>query len=406
MNRASWSVLISAVALCLGCEGSELRIPPGLAWEAPSVAPYIGQTRLGVTNNGDDTLSFVSTDSLDAPRVLGVLRVGNNPIEPEGPHHLVASPDGQFIYYNLSNYVISGVGGPHGSHGAGSVPGFLVKLDARTGRKVAEVLVDRSPGDVILSADGKLAYVSHYDLARLQSQLLRGAPAEQGYSNLFIIDTESMRVVSQTPLCPTSHGEGLSADGRTLYVTCSLSDQLAVVDVSNPAKPALRAKVDIGATPSPPGNPRYAPYALAVHPDGSVWLSNNQSNDVRVFDAQRMQMDSTKVIPVGGIAMFGDFSADGRTFYVPHQGDDRVTAIDTQTLGTRHLSLPRDRCRAAHALRRLPMGDGAVVVCEGDHQGLGALVFLDLAAWSVRGAVPVGVFPDAVIVLPPLATER
>lgn len=368
------------------------------------MASYIGQTRLGVTNNGDDTLSFVSTDSLDAPRVLGVARVGNSPIEPEGPHHLVASPDGESIFFNLSNYVVAGVGGPHGAHGAGTVPGFLVKLDARTGRKVAEVLVDRNPGDVILSADGKLAFVSHYDVARLQRQLLTSAPAEQGYSSLYIVDTGSMRILSQTPLCPTTHGEGLSADGRTLYVTCSLSDQLAVVDVSDPAKPTLRAKVDIGSTPGKPGNPSHAPYALKVHPsNGSVWISNNQSNDVRVFDPQRMQMDPARVIPVGGVAMFSDFSADGRTLYVPHQGDDRVTAIDTQTLAVRHLALPKDRCIAAHELRRLPSGDGAVVVCEGDHRGPGALVFLDLAAWSVRGSVQVGVFPDAAIVLPPLA---
>jgi DNA-binding beta-propeller fold protein YncE len=410
MHRASPALLPSvltgvmalALGLCLGCE-RELRIPAGLAWEEPSVASYIGQTRLAVTNNGDDTLSFVSADSLDSPRILGVARVGNIPIEPEGPHHLAASPDGQFIYFNLSNYVVVGVGGPHGSHGSGSVPGYLVKLDARTGRKLAEVLVDRSPGDVILSPDGKLAYVSHYDLARFQQQMLKGAPAEQGYSSIFIIDTTSMRLLSQTPLCPAAHGQGLSADGKTLYVTCALTDQLALMDVSDPQKPAIRAKVDIGPLPGRPGNPSHAPYALAVHPSGSVWISNNQSNDVRVFDAQRMQMDPGKVIPVGGIAMFGDFSEDGRKLYVPHQGDDRVTEIDTQTLATRSLTLPKDRCLAAHELRLLPVGGGAVVVCEGDHRAPGSLIFLDLAGWSVRGSVQVGVFPDAVIVLPPLS---
>lgn len=402
MNRARWSVLLGALAISLGCD-RELRIPPELAWEKPAVAPAIDQTRLAVTNNSDDTLSFVSTDSLDMPRLLGTVRVGNSPIEPEGPHHLIASPDGQFIYYNLSNYVVIGVGGPHGSHGSGSVPGYLVKLDARTGRKVGATLVDRSPGDVILSADGKLAYVSHYDIARLQQQLLKGAPAEQGFSSIFIIDTGSMTVLSQTVLCPTAHGQGLSADGRTLYVTCSLSDQLAVLDVSDPAKPLIRAKVNISALPGMPGAPEHAPYALAVHPNGTVWISNNQSKDVRVFDPQRMRMDAAKVVPVGGAAMFGDFSADGRLLYVPHQGLDRVTEIDTQTLAARHLALPKDRCLAAHELRRLPSGNGAVVVCEGDHREPGSLVFLDLAGWSVRGSVNVGVFPDAVIVLPSLA---
>ena len=90
--------------------------------------------------------------------------VGDVPVELEGPHHLAASPDGKYIYYNLSNYVPGTGSGPHGSHGIGTVPGSLVKLDAATSGSVAEVLVDRSPGDVILTSDGKLAFVTHYDL--------------------------------------------------------------------------------------------------------------------------------------------------------------------------------------------------------------------------------------------------
>ena len=80
--------------------------------------------------------------------------------------------------------MINGGSGPHGAHGTGNVPGNLVKLDARTNRSAAQVLIDRSPGDVILSADGKLAFVSHDDLARLNAQLTRGLPAEQGYSSV------------------------------------------------------------------------------------------------------------------------------------------------------------------------------------------------------------------------------
>ena len=132
-----------------GCD-RPVSLPAGLAWDDPPPATYIAQPRLGVTNNGSDTLAMVSVDSLDSPRLLGTVHVGNNPIELEGPHHLARSPDGQFIYFNLSNYVVNGGSGPHGAHGTGTVPGYLVKLDVRTGRPLAqarfELIADRALG--------------------------------------------------------------------------------------------------------------------------------------------------------------------------------------------------------------------------------------------------------------------
>jgi DNA-binding beta-propeller fold protein YncE len=214
-----------------GCD-REVIFPHNLSWEDPPLPDYIGQARLGLTNNSDDTLAFVTSDSIDQPRLLGKVKVGNNPIEIEGPHHLATTADGRFIFFNLSNYVVNGGSGPHGAHGTGKVPGYLVKLDARTNRPVGQVLIDRSPGDVILSADGKLVFVSHYDLARLSDQLSSGAPKEEGFSKIAIVNADTMELLAMKSVCPTAHGQGLSRDGKRLYVTCSLSDELAVLDVS------------------------------------------------------------------------------------------------------------------------------------------------------------------------------
>lgn len=399
MSRIAASLLL---LLSVGCERA-VEYPPGLGWGDPPRPTYVNQARLGITNNGDDTLSFVAVDSLVSPRLLGTANVGNNPIDLEGPHHMAVSPDGQFIYYNLSNYVINGGSGPHGAHGTGSVPGYLVKLDVRTNRSVGQVLIDRSPGDVILSRDGKLAYVSHYDLARLNTQLTRGLPAEQGYSSLAVVETESMRLLSMKPICPTLHGMGLSEDGTRLYATCSLSDELAVIDVSKPNEPTLVAKAKVGPSPGQVGNPTYAPYALAMNRDNTVWISNNQSGDVRVFDPNRMQMDPGKAVTVGGIAMFSAFSEDGKTLYVPRQNDDRLVAIDVATLAKRELVLPKESCLGAHVVMRLPISNGLAVICEGDHRvRKGSLLLVDVNAWAVRGSLELGLYPDGVVQMPAL----
>lgn len=391
-----------ACALLAGC-GQSVKFPPNGNWPAPVVPAFVHQARFAITDNLSDQLSYVDPST---PLHLGDVPVGDNPVELEGPHHLAAPPDGKFIYYNLSNYVPGTGSGPHGSHGTGTVPGSLVKLDAATQEKVGEVLVDRSPGDVILSADGRWAFVSHYDilreLAAINSQM--GLP-DSAYSDVAVVDTQSMTRVAMIPVCPTAHGEGLSADGNTLYVTCADSDQLAVVDVTDKRHPSVRTRVSVGPTPGTLGTPNYAPYALAVSPsDGTVWISDNRGADVRVFDPTTMQMNGSMTVPLNGVMMFGAFSPDGRTFYVPHQGNgDVLDVVDTQTRAVRALALPSSACLNAHAFVLSPDRVHGLVVCEGDHKTRpGSIVWINVIALSVDGFVNVGMFSDGAAYLPAL----
>jgi DNA-binding beta-propeller fold protein YncE len=372
-------------------------------YNSPPVLPYASQARFAVTVNLADELAYVSADN-QAPRLYGEMPVGDIPVELEGPHHIASSPDGKFIYVNLSNYVPGTGSGPHGSHGTGTVPGSLLKIDAATSAKVGEVLVDRSPGDVILNKSGKLAFVTHYDTLRLITQLGAGTPPEAGYSAVAIVDTDKMERISLTPVCPTAHGEGLSADEKTLYVTCALSDEMAVVDVSNPAKPSVKLKLPVGPAPGPVGTPSYGPYALAVNPaDGTVWLSDNYSADVRVFDPSTMTMDASKTIVTGGVTMFAAFTHDGKSYYVPHQGDDKLTWVDTATLNQQVLALPNSVCLNVHAFVFAPDEKSGVVVCEGDHVVRpGTVLTIDTQGFFIAGAVTVGMFPDGAAWLPPV----
>jgi DNA-binding beta-propeller fold protein YncE len=394
MSSLRWAVLLVAA-------GCGVSYPSDARWPDRPMPPYASSDRFAITVNLGDTLAFVSADPL-APSLFGAQPVGEVPVELEGPHHLAASPDGRFVYMNLSNYVPGTGSGPHGAHGTGTVPGSLVKLDARNAQRIAEVLVDRSPGEVILSPDGATAYVSHYDLLRLQAQLERGDPPEAGWSTVAIVDTENMRRIAMPPVCATAHGMALSSDGATLYVTCAQSDELVILDVRDRARPILVKRLFVGPLPGPLGQPAYSPYACAVSPkDGTVFISNNASGDVRVYDPARGAMDPARVHPLGGVAMFGAFSPDGGTFFVPSQGNDVVTRIDTTTGDRAPLALPRNQCLNAHALVPTPDGKSAVVVCEGDKVRVqGTVVSMSLEAFLVTGSVEVGLFPDGAAWLP------
>ena len=64
-----------------GCS-RDVAYPEGLSWGEPPLSAYIGQARLGISNNGDDSLSFVSLDTGQpgaAAQLLGTALVGNNP---------------------------------------------------------------------------------------------------------------------------------------------------------------------------------------------------------------------------------------------------------------------------------------------------------------------------------------
>ena len=404
-----YSVLIPLL-LAAGCSNGVNFPATGSTWPQPVVPDFAHKARFAISINLDDRVGFVNAD-VHAAQSFGTMPVGDVPVELEGPHHIAASPDGKYIYINLSNYVPGSGTGPHGSHGTGTVPGSLLKLDAATGERVGEVLVDRNPGDVILDSTGKYAFISHYDYLRLETQLsTAGADPTTGYSAVAVVDTESMTRISLTPVCPTLHGMGLSPDEKTLYAVCSLADSLAVIDVSDKAHPAVKQVVPVGANAGVGPNAIYQPYAVGVSPaDGTVWIADTFSGDVRVYDSQKSAMDDTRTISLGGLGQpfFARFTKDGKTLLVPHQGDDALSVVDPATSKIlQTVPFPTGSCLHVHAIQLTPDEQGAVAVCEGDHVTKpGTIVFLTMNPLTVTGFVQMGLYPDGAAWLPPIPQQ-
>src|SRR5205085_11047264 len=186
----------------------------------------------------------------------------------EGPHHLAADPAGRFVYINLSEAVAGSGTGPHGSHGTGTIPGFVLKLSTKDGSRVAFAQVDPNPGDLAVSPDGKTIYVTHYDILKLGK--MTPSNPRLGDSNLVVIDAATMNVTRRVPLCPAAHGVRLTPDGKTLYSTCG-ADEIAIVNLADPALAPVRKLLPAQSeTPSC----RRCPYALTIAPDLTVWVSS------------------------------------------------------------------------------------------------------------------------------------
>jgi hypothetical protein len=366
--------------------------------------------KLVVTNFGDDSLSVLDPMTRQP---LWRIPIGFVPVELEGPHHLAADPSGAFIYVNLSQAVPGSGSGPHGAHGTGSIPGFVLKVDTRDARVVGYVQVDRNPGDNLLSADGKTLYVTHYDLIAWLPAIMAGNP-RKGDSRLAIVDTETMTIKRFVTLCPAAHGITLSADGNTLYASC-MPDQIAVLDLTRPDAQARRVMLS-GATER--ASCSGCPYALGTAPDGRIWAGmlgsgNNARNGfVGLYDTQKDSFDLVSTIRFCGGALFPAFTkpdaAGGYTAYFPEQGcstGDVIRILQVASPGDTPkemggVDLPATSCRSAHSIHLLEDANTAVVVCEGDHVRPGSIVWVDLMNRSVITSAEVGVFPDDIELVP------
>lgn len=400
------------LALCLatgiGCGDEVPRYAGEVGARDPApLGSLVG--KLLTSNVGDDTLSVLDPGT---PGPAARLPVGSNPVELEGPHHLSADPAGRFVYLNLSMAVAGSGGGPHGFHGLGDTPGYVVKLDTATGREVARVRVEPNPGDNTLSADGRTLYVTHYDEKRWRSE---GADAQ-----LVLVDVERMAITARRPLCPAAHGVRLSADGQTLYSTCG-PDELAVVDLRDSSLPLRRIPVPGGLVGGKAC--QRCPYALGVAPDGSVWVSSLGPGSVGrgsvdVFDPAREggSFDPQRRVVFTGRPVFAEFipgpagPGDYRALVPEQQAPgDRLHLLRAAGPGAAPISeavieLPARDCLNAHMALVAAGGQRAQLICEGDHTGPGSLLWLDLAGRAVLAATTTGVFPDGIVLVPGVPT--
>ncbi len=190
-------------------------------------------------------------------------------------------------------------------------------------RLTSQIEVGGQTTDVVLSPDGRFAYVTDSEVG-----------SSTGY--LAVVDLTSDKVTARIPVGSGPTGVAASPDGRTVYVADTGyigNGNIAIVD------PRLGRVVDsitVGRQP----------IGLAVSADGSrlyVALANlyldlapphpTQPGDVDVVDITTRAVVAT--IPVGIAPLFAALSPDGRSLATGNYGSNSVTVMNTSTLETR-----------------------------------------------------------------------
>ncbi len=391
---ALWIASFAAFAAIAGCQKKTSRTP---TVTTPGADVGIERSRAAyVTDNGSDSITVFDRDGSKVVHVP----VDVDPNRHEAPHHLAVDSVHGRLFAGLA-FPEPKPGGatkpapndPHASHGNAESHGELVRLDLNRVAVNEAREVDENPGDVVLTHDQAHVLVTHFDMRRAMDVASAGGATSKMFAALQVWDAATMTLVGSRPLCVAPHGVTTTRDDKTAFVACYGSDELAVVDLTNPALPT--ARYPLGASPGAPGLPTYGPYSATLSPDEkTVVVASLEGMDVRVFDRDAKRFVGDRTVTLAARAFMPAF-LDAKTIVVPLQGPDGIVRVDldagtiTARVGT------GETCPAPHVARVAK--DGRLyVVCEGDHVKPGLVVQLDPATLAIRKKWTTGVYPDAV----------
>lgn len=185
----------------------------------------------------------------------------------------------------------------------------LVIVDAKTMKIIAKIPTGDAPHEVVLSADGKTAFVANYG-------------AQTAGSSLSVIDLEAKKELRRVDLSPLLRPHGIQEIGGKIYFTAETNRAIARYD------PATN-KVDWLM-----GTGQNLSHMIVVSADQKrFYTANIGSDSVTAFEFANIPPAQSKIthIAVGKQPEAIDLSPDGKEVWVGLNADFAVDIIDTAT---------------------------------------------------------------------------
>jgi len=186
----------------------------------------------------------------------------------------------------------------------------VLVVDPNERRELAKVVVGVNGHEVMVSKDGRFAYVPIYGNSGV------GRPGTNG-STIDVVDLQERKLAGiidlGKPLRP--HRAEWGPDGL-LYVTAELAN---AVDVVDPKTRKVVAEIPTGQKES---------HMLVISPDGQrAYTANVGAGSVSVLDLAKRSLITT--IPVAKVVQRISMSPDGRRVFTHDQDAPRIAVIDT-----------------------------------------------------------------------------
>jgi YVTN family beta-propeller protein len=345
-HNNKWMAAVLPLALVLGT---------GASWAADKVY---------VANEGADTVSVLDATTL---KTLTSVRVG------QMPHNVQVSPDGQFAWVtnNGAPAPTTGAAGhqgmAHDAHPAATAAGAVWIIDTRTDEVAAQVAVGQHPAHVVLTPDGRHAYVTN-----------------GGDNTVSVIDASALTLVATIAVGQYPHGLRARPDGKEIYVANLKAGTVSVIDTASQQEVA---QIAAGKGPAQTG----------FTPDGRwAFVSLSQESAVALIDPSTRQV--VRKIAVGSVPIQLYATADSRTLLVANQGSRQKPGKTVSLISLDTFQVVKTIGTAAGAHGVVVDRDGRYAYITNTYAN--SVSVLDVPNRRVTKTIPVGKAPNGISITP------
>jgi DNA-binding beta-propeller fold protein YncE len=300
------------------------------------------------------------------------LATGIMPIDPDGPHGLVVSPNRQFYYVTL---------------GHGQPFGWVLKYSVRDDRVLGQTMLGAFPASMDVTPDGNLLFIVNFNLH-----------GDMVPSSVSVVATDEMLEVKRLPTCTMPHGSRVNSLGTAHYSACMMDDLLVEIDTRSLRVSRhflLTAGHEVGRVglPQPvedhkthgdrPGacSPTWAQPSV----DGtSVFVACNQSNEIVEVDARTWKL--RRRIAAGPGVYNLTITKNGRLLSSNKRGQS-VSVFDLAS-GT-ELARVQTARSVVHGIVATSDGRYAFVSVEGIGSEPGSVEMIDLDAFKTVARIDI-----------------
>ena len=324
-----------------------------------------------VLSEGADKIALIRFGPNGA-RIDREISTGDMPVDIDGPHGIVLSPDRQFYYVTLAH------GRPFGS-----VWKYSTKDDALVGKATLGYF----PATLDVTPDGSFLFVVNFNLH-----------GDMTPSSVSVVSTQTMTEVARIQTCTMPHGSRLNPQGTKQYSACMMDDTLVEIDTRSLkvsrkfslTKGHAHAAKDTGGhgmEAPKPGDTSCSPTWAEPSTDGrSIFVACNKSSEIVEVDAGNWQVVRRLAARAGVYNL--EATHDGRRLIATNKRDQSVSIYDLKS--GRELARVATRRKVLHGAVVTPDDRYAFITVEGVGSEPGTVEIIDLTVLKTVATIDVG----------------
>jgi DNA-binding beta-propeller fold protein YncE len=330
-----------------------------------------------------DYLAYVLSESADkialvrfgadGARIERQIDTGDMPVDIDGPHGIVISPDRQFYYVSIAH------GRPFGS---------VWKYSTKDDSLVAKTTLGYFPATLDITPDGAFLFVVNFNLH-----------GDMVPSSVSVVSTQTMTEVARLTTCTMPHGSRLNSAGTKQYSACMMDNMLVEIDTrslkvtrqfslskTGDTETGMKHSGGHGMEPPKPGDNSCSPTWAEPATDGaSVYVACNSSSEIVQVDVRNWQV--VRRIPARAGVYNLDVTHDGQRLIATNKRDQSVSIYELKS-GRELVRLPTKR-KVLHGVVVTPDDRYAFVTVEGIGTEPGTVEIIDLTALKTVATVDV-----------------